>query len=135
DLVVRLGRGASQARAIEAIDRILAPWGGRGAYGRDDQGSHQMVTEELRGLGTQSLAVTAIFLGVAAFLLQLVVGRIVTSQREIIAVLRALGYRAGTIGAHYLKMVGLICLVGAAAGALLGSLLGRLALQAYAPYF
>src|SRR5690606_11436812 len=64
DLVVRLGKGASEARAIEGIDRILAPWGGLGAHARSEQGSHRMLSEELRGLRTQSVAVTTIFLGV-----------------------------------------------------------------------
>lgn len=135
DLVVRLGRGAKEARAIAAIDRILEPWGGLGTYGRDEQGSHRMLSEELAGLRSQAVVVTGIFLGVAAFLLQLVVGRIITAQREIIAVLRALGYRARTIGAHYLKMVAMICGLGAALGALFGIFLGRLALRAYAPFF
>lgn len=135
DLVVRLGKGASEARAIEGIDRILAPWGGLGAHARSEQGSHRMLSEELRGLRTQSVAVTTIFLGVAAFLLHLVIGRIVTAQREVIAVLRALGYRASTIGAHYLKMAAVICLIGATGGALLGMVLGRLVMLAYGPYF
>src|SRR5690606_38527894 len=111
------------------------PWGGLGAYGRDEQGSHRMLMEELRGLRTQSVVVTAIFLGVAAFLLQLVVGRIVAAQREIIAVLRALGHGARTIGAHYLKMSAVVSLLGAILGAILGVFLGRLMLRAYAPYF
>lgn len=135
DLVVRLGRGANEARAIAVIDRILEPWGGMGAHGRDDQGSHRMLSEELAGLQSQAVVVTGIFLGVAAFLLQVVVGRIVTAQREIIAVLRALGYSGRSIGAHYLKMVALICSLGAALGILLGIFLGRLALGAYAPFF
>lgn len=135
DLVVGLGPGANQVRVIREIDEILAPWGGLGAYGRDEQGSHRMLMEELRGLRTQSVVVTAIFLGVAAFLLQLVVGRIVAAQREIIAVLRALGHGARTIGAHYLKMSAVISLLGAILGALLGVFLGRLMLRAYAPYF
>ena len=75
-----------------------------GAHGRDDQGSHRMLSEELAGLQSQAVVVTGIFLGVAAFLLQVVVGRIVTAQREIIAVLRALGYSGRSIGAHYLQI-------------------------------
>ena len=47
----------------------------------------------------------SIFLGVAAFLLNVVVSRLVATQREQIAALKALGYPNRTIAAHYLKLV------------------------------
>jgi ABC-type lipoprotein release transport system permease subunit len=46
--------------------------------------------KEQRVLGT---VLPAIFLGVAAFLLNVVVSRLVATQREQIAALKALGYR------------------------------------------
>ncbi len=74
--------------------------------------------KEQRVLGT---LLPAIFLGVAAFLLNVVVSRLVTTQREQIAALKALGYRQrAAIAAHYLKMVLLIV----AAGIVLGIVLG-----------
>lgn len=135
DLVLRLARGASEAGVIAAVDRVLAPWGGTGAYPRADQGSHATLHQELEGLRTQAVAVPAIFLGVAAFLLQLVLGRIVAGQREAIAVLKALGYGTFAVSLHYLKLVALVCLAGAFAGGLLGIGLGKLTLLAYVPYF
>ena len=50
----------------------------------------------------------AIFLGVAAFLLNVVVSRLVATQREQIAALKAFGYANRAIAAHYLKLVLLI---------------------------
>src|SRR5690606_23228979 len=76
DVVVGLARDGNPAAVIAGIDRILEPWGGTGAYPRADQGSHAMLHQELEGLRTQAVAVPAIFLGVAAFLLQIVLGRI-----------------------------------------------------------
>src|SRR5690606_28980543 len=87
------------------------------------------------GLRAQAIVVTAIFLGVAAFLLQLVVGRVVAAQRESIAVLKALGYRTSTIGAHYLELAAVICALGAGFGALLGVGLGRALVHLYGAYF
>ena len=49
-----------------------------------------------------------IFLAVAAFLLNVVVSRLVTTQREQIAALKALGYPNARIAAHYLELVLLI---------------------------
>ena len=37
DLVVALAPGAVEADVLARLDRLLAPYGGRGAYGRDDQ--------------------------------------------------------------------------------------------------
>jgi channel protein (hemolysin III family) len=49
---------------------------------------------------------------VAAFLLNVVVSRLVATQREQIAALKALGYENRSIAAHYLKLVGCIVLLG-----------------------
>lgn len=135
DLVVRLARGASEATAIEEIDRILEPWGGTGARPRADQLSNNMLQQELDGLRVQAILVPLLFLGVAAFLLQLVVGRIVAGQREAIAVLKALGLSDRAIGLHYLKLVAAICAGGSLAGALLGIAFGRSMIEMYRPFF
>lgn len=135
DVVVRLARGARPEPTIAAIDRLLQPWGGVGAVSRADQGSDRMLTEELRGLQSQAVIIPAIFLGVAAFLLQLVLGRIVAGQREVIAVLKALGYRTRTVGLHYLKLVAIVCLAGGALGGIAGVVLGRLLVSVYQPFF
>ena len=135
DVVVRLARDERPEPVIAAIDRVLSPWGGVGAVARVDQGSNRMLTEELRGLERQAVVVPAIFLGVAAFLLQLVLGRIIAGQREVIAVLKALGYPTLTVGVHYLELVAVICLAGGAAGGLLGVILGRLLVSVYQPFF
>lgn len=40
ELTARLGRGADEQAIIQAIDRALEPYGGRGAFGRSSQRSH-----------------------------------------------------------------------------------------------
>ncbi|WP_373048366.1 ABC transporter permease [Vulgatibacter sp.] len=135
DVALQLARGADEAEVIARLDSILDPWGGTGAYGREDQGSHSMLSHELRQLRSQAVIVPSIFLGVAAFLLHLVLGRIIAGQREVIAVLKAIGYPTRTVGLHYLKLVALIAAAGGAAGAILGVALGRLLVRAYAPFF
>jgi len=37
---------------VDRVDVILSPYGGLGAYTRDDQVSHRYLTEEFRQLGT-----------------------------------------------------------------------------------
>lgn len=125
DVAMTLARGASLPAVIERLDALLAPYGGLGAYGREDQVSHRYLSEEFRGLGTMARIFPVIFLGVAAFLLNVVVSRLVGTQREQIAALKAFGYRNVDIGIHYAKLVALIALVGAAGGIAAGIWLGK----------
>ncbi|MBS1245301.1 MAG: permease, partial [Deltaproteobacteria bacterium] len=78
DLCATLSAGASRLDTVDRIDGILSPYGGLGAYTRDDQVSHRYLTEEFRQLGTLASIFPVIFLGVAAFLLNVVVGRLVS---------------------------------------------------------
>ncbi len=53
-----------------------------------------------------------IFLGVAAFLLNVVVSRLIALEREQIATLKAFGYRNTDIALHYSKLVLMITAFG-----------------------
>ncbi len=66
-----------------------------------------------------------IFLSVAAFLLHVVISRLIRMQREEIAVLKAFGYSNIDIGIHFIKLVFLIVLAGVAGGTAGGVWLGR----------
>ena len=125
DVAFTLAPGASVDDVIERVDAILRPYGGRGAYPRDDQPSHALITEEFRGLASMATLLPAIFLAVAAFLLNIVVTRMIALQREQIAALKAFGYRNIDVGLHYLKLVLAIALLGTIAGILLGMWAGR----------
>ncbi|MES2759929.1 MAG: FtsX-like permease family protein [Pseudomonadota bacterium] len=124
DIAFALAPGADSAAVIARIDQLLAPYGGLGAYTRDDQRSHRFLSQELSQLGTLATLFPAIFLGVAAFLLHVVIGRLVATQREQVATLKAFGYSNGALMWHYLKLVALIALAGIAGGTLLGAWLG-----------
>lgn len=135
DVAVKLSPGASEKGTIEALDRLLAPYGSAGAYGRDLQPSARYVDEELKQLERMSTRVPLIFLGVAVFLLHVVLSRLVAGQREEIAVLKALGYSGPRIGAHFLELTLVVVLAGAGAGALLGGAMGRGVMGAYRAFF
>lgn len=124
DVAIALAPGADSAGVILSLDRLLARYGGLGAYTRADQRSHRFLTQELDQLGTMATMFPAIFLGVAAYLLNVVIGRLVAMQREQVATLKAFGYANGALMWHYLKLVALIAAIGTAGGALLGAWLG-----------
>lgn len=113
--------GVEDERVIEAVDRILNQYGGLGAYAREDQVSHRFLSDELDQLQVMATVLPTIFLGVATFLLHVLMGRIIRTQREQIAVIKAFGYRNGEIAVHYGQLTGLIVLVGSVAGVVLGA--------------
>ncbi|MCA1979791.1 MAG: ABC transporter permease [Thiobacillus sp.] len=126
-----LARGARAEDVIDRVDAILAAYGGTGAYGRKNQFSNRFLTEELKQLQTMATVFPAIFLGVAAFLLNVVLSRLIALQREQIAILKAFGYRYAAIGAHYVKLVLLMAVFGVAAGLALGAWFGQGLSQVY----
>jgi len=135
EVVLTLAPGASRNAVIEELDRLLEPYGGLGAYGREDQPSHLILQGELdqnRSLGT---VVPAIFLGVAAFLLNVVLGRMVATQRTEIAVLKAFGYDDVEVGKHFLGYALAAVVVGAVMGCGLGVWLGHSMVNLYTEYF
>ena len=125
DVAFTLAPGATVEEVIARVDAILRPYGGRGAYAREDQPSHALITEEFRGLAAMATMLPAIFLAVAAFLLNIVVTRLIALQREQIAALKAFGYRNIDVGLHYLKLVLVIALTGTIAGIIGGIWAGR----------
>jgi putative ABC transport system permease protein len=135
EVSARLQPGASEAAVRAAFDRLLVPYGGNGAIGRKDQTSNRIVTGEIGQLQALAGMVPMVFLGVAAFLINLVLGRLITLQRTEIAVLKAVGYRNREVGRHYLGLVLVVLLPGAALGALGGWALGRTVLGWYAAVF
>ncbi len=134
-VAVKLGPQASQAEVTDALTRQLAPYGGLPAHGRDEQGSHAMLHNEITEQRVLGTVLPVIFLAVAGFLLHMVTARLVATQREQVATLKALGYPDRTIAAHYLKLVGPMVLGGYALGVGLGRWLGQGLTGLYADFF
>jgi putative ABC transport system permease protein len=124
DVAIRLEPSAAPADVIARVDRVLAPYGGTGAYERATQASHWFLDGELSELRTTGRILPTVFSIVAAFLLHIVISRLVATQREQIGVLRAFGYSAPAIATHYAKLVLLITAAGAALGVPAGIGLG-----------
>lgn len=134
-IAVKLAPGASEQAVVDALTRRLGPYGGREAHGRADQTSHAMLDNEIKEQRVLGTVLPAIFLGVAAFLLNVVVSRLVATQREQIAALKALGYPNLAIGAHYLKLVMVIVGIGLVLGVAAGDRLGTMFTGLYAEFF
>jgi len=134
-LVVTLKPGHSAASVIDALDRLLARYGATGAFGRDDQFSHRFLSDELNQLKTMATVFPLIFMSVAMFLLNVVIGRLISTQRDIVAVLKAFGYSNRQIAWHYSELVIVIAVIGLLAGLGLGLWLGRSLGELYMDYY
>ena len=131
EVVVRLSPGARGEETIRRLDILLAPYGGTGAYGRDQQISDRFLSSEIDQLGTTVEILPPIFLAVAAFLLNIVLGRLVDTEREVIGLSKAFGYRNGAIMRHYAQLALRLSAGGLLLGAGLGIWLGRAAAGLY----
>ena len=135
NVTLSLSPGAKEIEIISQIDRLLARYGGLGAYGREEQVSHQILSDEIKGLEIMGTMLPSIFLGIAAFLLHVVLSRLVSTQRGQIAILKAFGYDNWAIGGHYLKFVLTIVTFGSILGIFGGLWLGIQLTEIYTRLF
>jgi putative ABC transport system permease protein len=135
DAVMALQPGASEPAVLAEVDRLMDPYGGLPALGRDRQPSNDLLEEEIEQLSVWATIVPIIFLAVSAFLVNVVLARLVELQRPEIATLKALGYADGRIGLHYLQLVTIVVLLGALLGTGIGAWLGGGLTELYADIF
>ncbi len=135
DVALTLMPGAHEAEVISRLDRLLEPYGGLGAVPRSLQLSHWYLDSELVALQSVGMIIPTIFLAVAAFLLNVVMTRIISVQREQIAALKALGYSSFEVGLHYTQWSLVIALVGGVFGTAFGGWLGSAMIELYNDYF
>jgi putative ABC transport system permease protein len=135
EFVATLDPGARERDVLDAFDRELDRYGGLTAYARSDQISNRFLSDEIEGLKGSATMTPTIFLGVAAFVLHMLLGRLVRTQRTQIAVFRAFGYSTGAISAHYLKLAMLVGTVGAILGSVIGLWFARYILEMYTKFY
>lgn len=134
-LSLTLERGASQADVIRRLDTLLEPYGGTGAYGREDQLSHAFLDNELMQLDAMTKVIPPIFLLVSTFLVYIVLGRMIRTERTEIGLIKAFGYSDWAIGWHYLKFALTIAAVAIILGSVTGVWMGRGMTRLYAEYY
>ncbi len=135
EIALRLTRDADERAVIAALDRLLDPYGGTGAHGRDRQMSHAFLDGELQQLGAMAAYIPPIFLIVAAFLVNMVLGRLIAMERAQIGLLKALGYGRAEIAGHYLTLALLIGVIGVVAGWVFGWWIADAMIRLYGDFF
>ena len=135
EIALRLTRDSDERAVIAALDRLLDPFGGTGAHGRDRQASHAFLDGELTQLGAMAAFMPPIFLIVAAFLVNMVLGRLIAMERAQIGLLKALGYGRREIASHYLKLAVLIGVIGVLTGWIFGWWIADAMIGLYGDFF
>lgn len=135
NLSVQLRPGYRHEPVIDELDRLLAPYGTWGAFQRTEQTSNAFIDGEIVQLQVLAYILPPIFLGITVFLVNMVIGRIVTLERTEIGLLKALGYSKATIAFHYLLLAGLVAAVGVGLGWVIGSWLSFGLSRLYAGFF
>jgi putative ABC transport system permease protein len=97
-------RGTDLEPVKDALEALLKPYGGTGPYDREQQTSNAFLDGELKQWDLMVQTLPPIFLVITAFLVNMVLGRLITLEREQIGLLKALGYGWWDITWHYLKL-------------------------------
>ncbi len=135
DVSLTTVRGADLRAVIDSLDTLLEPYGGGRAYERKDQTSHSFLDNELVQLKGMAQIIPPVFLLVAAFLVNMILSRLIALEREQIGLLKALGYGNMSVGWHYGKLVILICLIGVIIGSILGTWMGQNLTRLYTEFY
>jgi putative ABC transport system permease protein len=135
EAVVRLAPGVSEQEVIESLDRLLDPYGAPGAYGRDEHISDAFVSSEIDQLDIIGDILPPVFLLVAAFLVNVVISRLIATERSEIGLMKAFGYRDSAVALHYLKLVAVIAFVGLLIGMGAGTWMGRVLALLFIEYY
>jgi len=135
DVSLTTRRGADERAIIKSLDDIIAPYGSTGAYVRKEQLSAAFVDGELTQLAALASVIPPVFLFVSAFLVNMILSRLIALDREQIGLLKAIGYGNVTIGLHYAKLVSLIGIAGALVGVLLGTWAGQALTRLFVEFY
>jgi putative ABC transport system permease protein len=135
ELAVRLAPGASEHHVIAALDEVLDAYGGLGAYGRHDQVSERLLSDEIAQNRATATFIPLVFIGIAAFLLNIVLLRLISLERDQIGTLKAFGYTNPDIALHYLRLASIAVGAGTAIGIAAGLWLGAGYTRLYGQYF
>ena len=135
DVTLSLLHGTRPEAVIEPMDQMLGRYGGIGAIARADQLSNWFLVNEIDQLETLARILPTIFLVVAAFLTNMVLARIIATERSEIGLMKAFGYRNTEIAWHYARLVMAITAVGIVLGWLVGAWFGKISTGLYAEFY
>ena len=115
-----LEEGSNVEEVKNLLEKKLDSYGLSRIYDQEDQLSNRMIHEEMKGLKQMAQSVPILFLGVAAFILAIMINRMVKGDRLAIGILKSMGYSNNDVLLHYTKLSVVIGMFGGVMGVLLG---------------
>ena len=123
DIQMKTSSGMTEKQAddvIEKIEDVLDQYGSTGVVKRENQFSNALLQSEVDQLKRMASALPILFLGIAALILAMMIGRMVKRDRQAIGIMKALGYSSFSIISHYVKYALLVGMIGGIIGAIIG---------------
>jgi putative ABC transport system permease protein len=135
DVALTVIPGASEKEIMKRLDSQVTRYGASGSYSRQDHMSHATLTGQIEQLRKSTRIAAPVFLGIVAFMLHMMMKRHLTTERELIGMLKAFGVSDLAIMWHYAKLMLLIVGSGTVVGVVFGMIAGRGATAFYAHQF
>lgn len=111
-IVIKTSRNAKLGDVKTELDQIVKPYGSLGAYDRSKQLSHLFLEDEINQQKSSATLIPAIFVVVGAFILNIVMNRLIGLHRSQISILKALGYSSLDLTIYYWKLASIVLLIG-----------------------
>ena len=128
-------KGIDEKELVDEVEDILQPYGFISGTECKDQLSNTMVDNEISELEQIAFMFPMLFLTVAATIIYIMQRRIISNQRTLIGVMKALGYTNGRILLYYILYSVLIAFTGAIPAIFVGLLVGVKFTQLYNQIF
>jgi putative ABC transport system permease protein len=135
NIVGTLDDPESAERVLDAAADLLKPYGVYAKTSREHQVSNRFISDEIQGLGVQARVLPAVFLGVAALVIFIVLNRMVRNERTQIGLLKAYGYGNVTVAIHYMQYALFQSMLGAIGGFIAGQWLASGMIRLYVRFY
>jgi putative ABC transport system permease protein len=120
---------------LDSAEKILEPYGVYAKVKRYDQISNRFLSDEISGIRVQMRVTPAIFMGIAALALLVLLNRMVTNERTEIGLFKAYGYSTWAVSVYYLKFAVILGAIGGIAGCVLGLWIAKGLVSIYVGFF
>ena len=134
-VLMTLRHDAIISSVLHQVDELLDRYGGVGAIARKDQISNWFVQNEIAQLYSMAKILPTIFLAVAAFLANMVLARLIATERSEIGLLKAFGYSSFDVAWHYARLIVFISVIGIVLGWLVGYWWGEWMTRLYTDFY
>ncbi len=135
NIVGTLDDPAAAERVLDTAADLLSAYGVYAKTSREHQVSNRFISDEITGLGVQARVMPAVFLGVAALVIFIVLNRMVRNERTQIGLLKAYGYTNLTVALHYMQYALLQSVLGAIGGFVVGQWMAAGMIRLYVQFY